>query len=182
MAADIDLRYPIGKAVDQAYSKEVFSRKLKDAHILDIRIAPMLLENAILNLDEHQLDTPYRPEGWTVRQVIHHVADSHMNAVCRFKLALTEENPTIKGYEEAAWAKLSDSNTLPVNISLTLLHALHLRWVTVLESMNDEQWNRKFFHPEHKRFMVLWEVAGIYAWHGKHHAAHITSLRERMGW
>ncbi len=140
------------------------------------------MENAILNLDEQQLNIPYRDGGWTVKQVVHHVADSHMNAYVRFKLALTEDNPTIKPYEEALWAELSDTKNLPVNISLTLLHALHARWVELMKNMTEEEWNRTIFHPEQKRKIKLWDMAGTYAWHGKHHAAHITSLRDKNGW
>jgi hypothetical protein len=136
---------------------------------------------AILNLDEQQLETPYREEGWKVRQVIHHVADSHMNAFIRCKLALTETNPTIKPYEEALWAEQSDYK-LAVNISLTLLHALHNRWYDLLKHVQEEEWNRTVVHPQHNKQMTLWFLLGMYAWHGHHHTAHITSLRERMGW
>ena len=134
------------------------------------------------NLDEAQLQTPYRPDGWTSQQVVHHVADSHMNAFIRFKLGLTEDNPSIKPYDEVMWAELSDTKIVPINVSLTLLHALHTRWVAVLENIKEEEWSRTLFHPEHKREMSLWYVIGLYAWHGKHHTAHITSLRERNGW
>lgn len=183
MLPETDLRYPIGKVEEQAFSnKGNYDPAVKDGYILDIKMAPAMLENAILNLDEYQLDTTYRPGGWTVRQVIHHVADSHMNAYCRFRLALTEDKPVIKAYDEGAWAELADAKTLPVNVSLTLLHALHQRWCTLLYAMTEEQWHRTFYHPEHKRTMVLWDVAGTYAWHGKHHTAHINKLRERMGW
>jgi DinB superfamily len=183
MTQDIDLRYPIGKVEDQHFSdKGVFDTKLKEIHLQDIRMCPALLENAVLNLDAHALNTAYRPDGWTVKQVVHHVADSHMNAYIRFKLALTENNPTIKPYDEAAWAELSDTQNLPVNISLTLLHALHLRWYEFMYNMSDNDWQRTILHPEHKRDITLWNLLGTYAWHGKHHIAHITSLRERMGW
>ena len=178
-----DLRYPIGKVEDQVFSdKGSYDEKIKNAHILDIKTAPSHLENAILNLDEYQLDTPYRPDGWTVRQVIHHVADSHMNAYTRFRLALTENDPTIKAYEEAAWAELEDAKNMPVNISLTLLHALHARWCNLMDSITEEQWYRTFFHPGLNRSIVLWQMIGTYAWHGKHHTAHITRLRDRMHW
>ena len=128
------------------------------------------------------MNTPYRDGGWTVKQVIHHVADSHLNAYVRCKLALTEDNPTIKPYEEAAWAELSDTKNLPVNVSLTLLHALHARWVEVMKNMSDAEWQRTFFHPEQNRKITLWGMLTTYAWHGKHHVAHITSLRDRMNW
>ena len=178
-----DLRYPIGKVEDQPLStKDGYDEKVKAAFLLDIQLCPSMLEQAISNLDEHQLNVPYREGGWTTKQVIHHVADSHMNAYIRFKLALTEENPVIKPYDEAAWAELSDTINLPINISLTLLHALHTRWVEMMKNMTEEDWQRTIFHPEQKRTITLWDMLGIYAWHGKHHAAHITALRERMGW
>jgi len=180
---DVDLRYPIGKVEDQIFSdKGGYDDKVKTVYLQEIQMCPSLLEHAILNLDENHLDVPYRNGGWTSKQVIHHVADSHMNAYGRFKLALTEDNPTIKPYDEAAWAELSDTKNLPVNISLTLLHALHTRWVELMKNMKEDDWQRTIFHPEHKRKISLWDMAGTYAWHGKHHAAHITGLRARMGW
>ena len=183
MSNETDLRYPIGKVEDQIFSnKGGYDEKVKATYLQDIQMCPSLLENAILNLDEQQLNVPYRDGGWTSRQVIHHVADSHMNAYVRFKLALTEENPTIKPYNEAAWAELSDTKKLPVNISLTLLYALHTRWVELMNNMSESDWQRTIFHPEHKREIKLWDMLGTYAWHGKHHTAHITALRERMGW
>ena len=172
-----DLRYPIGKYIPQPFSAEQLSK-----WIIDIRYLPNHLENAVLNLDEHQLQTPYRPEGWTVHQLVHHVADSHMNAYIRFKLGLTEINPVIKPYDEAEWAKLNDTKNLPINISLTLLFALHTRWVTVLENIKDDEWNRTVFHPEQNKEITLWHLLGMYAWHSLHHTAHITALRQRMNW
>jgi uncharacterized damage-inducible protein DinB len=172
----MDQRFPIGK-----YEPKPFSAEQKEKWLTDILFLPRQLEMAILNLDEQQLETPYREEGWTVRQVIHHVADSHMNAFIRCKLGLTETNPTIKPYEEALWAEQSDYK-LAVNISLTLLHALHNRWYDLLKHMKDEEWNRTVVHPQHNKQMTLWFLLGMYAWHGHHHTAHITSLRERMGW
>jgi uncharacterized damage-inducible protein DinB len=171
-----DLRYPIGKFVEQP-----FSVNLKKEWLLDISALPIQLEYAVTNLDHQQLETQYRDGGWNVRQVVHHVADSHMNAFIRFKLGLTEENPTIKPYEEQLWAELPDAR-MPVNISITLLHALHSRWYEILDSLSEEQFNRTVFHPEHRKEMTLWYLLGQYAWHGKHHTAHITSLRERMSW
>ncbi|TAH01089.1 MAG: putative metal-dependent hydrolase, partial [Sphingobacteriales bacterium] len=171
----MDPRFPIGK-----YEAKPFSAEQKEKWLTDILFLPRQLEMAILNLDEQQLETPYREEGWTVRQVIHHVADSHMNAFIRCKLGLTETNPTIKPYEEALWAEQSDYK-LAVNISLTLLHALHNRWYDLLKHMKDEEWNRTVIHPQHNKQMTLWFLLGMYAWHGHHHTAHITSLRERMG-
>ncbi len=171
------LRYPIGKYVPQPFS----DKQLQD-WLDDINFLPKHLENAILNLDESQINTPYRPEGWTVRQLVHHVADSHINAYIRFKLALTEDNPTIKPYDEAAWANLIDTQNLPVNISLTLLYALHARWVEVLKNISVDEWNRTVFHPEQKKEITLWHLLGMYAWHSRHHVAHVTALRERMKW
>jgi uncharacterized damage-inducible protein DinB len=171
------LRYPIGK-----YAPQPFSREQKDQWLLDLKFLPNELEFAIENLDEAQLDTPYRENGWTVRQLVHHVADSHINAYVRFKLGLTENNPTIRPYEEKDWATLNDVNTVPINVSLTLLHALHQRWVAAIKNISDEQWERTVFHPEHKKEMSLWYLLGMYVWHGKHHVRHTTALRERMGW
>lgn len=183
MSSTIDLRYPIGKLSDQKFTgQEPFNEDIKDSLILDIQYCPNLLEQAVINLDAHQLETPYRGDGWTVKQVVHHVADSHINAYVRFKLGLTESNPTIKPYDEGAWANLNDTSLLPINISLTLLHALHTRWVTILKSLTENDWQRTVFHPEHKKNMTLWSLLAMYAWHGKHHVAHITSLRERNGW
>lgn len=172
----MDNKYPIGK-----YEPKPFSVEQRDAWLTDILFLPRQLEMAILNLDEQQLETPYREGGWTVRQVVHHVADSHMNAFIRFKLGLTEDKPTIKPYEEALWAEQSDYK-LAVNISLTLLHALHNRWYDVLKHIQEEEWNRKVIHPQHGKEMSLWHLLGMYAWHGHHHTAHITTLREHMGW
>lgn len=173
-----DPRYPIGE-----YEPQAFSIPQKVEWLADLKFLPLLLENAVLNLDEAQMQTPYRDGGWTVHQLVHHVADSHMNAYCRFKLALTEDNPTIKPYEEKRWAEMNDVQKLPINISLTLLHALHARWYEALKLVTDNDWNnRTIFHPEHKKTIRLWTLLGMYAWHGKHHVAHITSLREKNGW
>lgn len=172
-----DLRYPIGK-----YEPQPFSTLQKERWLNDIKFLPQLLESAILNLDEAQLLTPYREGGWTIQQVVHHVADSHMNAYCRFKLGLTEENPTIRPYEEKRWAELKDVGTIPLNISITLLYALHTRWYAAIADLTLQEWERKVIHPEHNREMTLWFLLGMYAWHGRHHVAHITSLRERNDW
>jgi uncharacterized damage-inducible protein DinB len=172
-----ELKYPIGKYIPLEYS----DAQLRE-WINEIKQLPSILEEAVLNLDESQLETPYRPEGWTLKQLVHHVADSHMNAYMRFKLGLTEENPTIKPYDEAAWAELSDTKNLPINISLTILHAVHIRWTEVLKNISQEEWNRTVFHPEHQRTMTLWNLLGMYAWHGKHHVAHVTQLRKRNNW
>lgn len=173
----LDPRYPIGK-----YEPQPFSQQLKDSWIADIEFLPAELENSILNLDEQQLDTPYRNEGWTLRQVVHHVADSHMNALIRFKLGLTESNPTIKPYLENEWANLSDVNEIPINVSITILFGMHKRWVAVLKSMTNKDFERTVFHPEHKKELSLWFLLGLYAWHGKHHTAHIKTLREQKNW
>lgn len=173
-----DVRYPIGKFEAQPYSEE-----LKNRWINDIRHLPDDIEIVIQNLDEYQLDTPYREDGWTVRQVVHHVADSHINAYVRFKLALTEENPTVKPYIEAEWAKLPDTFKVPINVSVTLLHALHRRWTVINENIAEAQFaNCTVFHPEHQKQITLWHLLGMYAWHGKHHVAHIQKLKEQKGW
>lgn len=149
--------------------------------IAEIAEAPAKLRAAVASLSEDQLDTPYREDGWTVRQVIHHVPDSHMNAYIRFKLALTESEPTIKPYEEAAWAELSDTRDTPVEVSLVLLDNLHDRWVRLLRSLTDADFAKQFRHPQFGTIPLDRNLA-LYAWHGKHHVAHITSLRERKGW
>jgi uncharacterized damage-inducible protein DinB len=172
-----DLRFPVGEF-------QMTETKLDDAQreelIQQIAETPGKLRAAVSGLDEAQLDTPYRPEGWTVRQVVHHVPDSHLNSYIRFKLALTEEEPTIKPYDEASWAMLEDSKS-PIEVSLTLLESLHERWVTLLRSLSAGDFARVFVHPERGKISLDQNVA-LYAWHGRHHVAHITSLRERMGW
>jgi hypothetical protein len=172
-----DLRYPVGKfeAVTSLTSEQ--RRQCIDA----IAEAPALLATAVAGLTPAQLDTPYRPGGWTVRQLVHHIADSHMNALIRFKLALTEDEPTIKTYEESRWAELADTKTPPIEPSLALLENLHKRWVLLLRSLTSADWPRKFRHPEWGPATVDFLLAQ-YAWHGRHHVAHITSLRERNGW
>jgi uncharacterized damage-inducible protein DinB len=159
-----------------------FSQDEKEARLADILFLPRMLEYAVLNLNDDQIQTPYREGGWTVNQVIHHVADSHMNAFIRFKLGLTEDNPTIKPYIQSSWGDTADVTAVPVNLSITLLHSLHHRWYELLKTMTDEQLERTIYHPEQQRKITLWELLLIYAWHGKHHAAHITNLREQMGW
>jgi uncharacterized damage-inducible protein DinB len=172
-----DIRFPKGKFLPQP-----FSQKQKEEWLLDIKFLPSELELTVQNLDEHQLQTPYRDGGWTVHQLVHHIADSHMNAYIRFKLGLTEDNPTIKPYEEKDWATMDDVYKVPINVSITLLHALHQRWYAMLESADEQTLSRTVHHPEHKKDMTLWLLLGMYAWHGKHHTAHITHLRERKGW
>jgi hypothetical protein len=172
-----DLKYPIGK-----YAEQSFSNEQKEKWLLDLKYLPSELETAIQNLDAYQLQTAYREGGWTVQQVVHHVADSHINAYIRFKLALTENTPTIKGYEEKDWANMADVNTVPINVSLTLLHALHERWVATIKDLSDEDWQRTVYHPEHTKELSLWFLLGMYAWHGKHHVNHVLALRERNKW
>ncbi|MGA8215939.1 MAG: putative metal-dependent hydrolase [Candidatus Sulfotelmatobacter sp.] len=172
-----DLRYPIGKFTYNGSLTEDQKQRFLD----DIAQAPANLRAAVKGLSEQQLDTPYRPDGWTVRQVTHHVPDSHLNAYVRFKLALTEEEPTIKPYAEDRWAQLADTQATPVEVSLALLDSLHDRWVRLLRSLKPEDWKRSFRHPE-LGLVSLEKNLALYAWHGRHHVAHITSLRERSGW
>lgn len=174
---DADLRYPIGKLERIANPTEEQRR----AMIYAIAEAPANLVAAVKGLDDRQLDTPYRPGGWTVRQVAHHVPDSHMNAFVRFKLALTENEPTIKPYKEALWAETPDAKSAPIGPSVLLLEHLHERWVLLLRSMSAADWSRTLVHPE-RGVMTLGENLAIYAWHGRHHTAHITALRAREGW
>lgn len=149
--------------------------------IEEISVVPMRMRAAIDGLTPAQLDMPYREGGWTLRQVVHHVPDSHLNAYVRFKLALTEDVPTIKPYDEARWAELSDTRDTPVKTSLTLLEALHDRWVRLLKSMQPSDFQRRLTHPENGP-MTVDALLGLYAWHGRHHVAHITTARERLGW
>jgi len=172
-----DLRYPIGKFHFDGPPTEEQRKKFID----DIAQAPANLRTAVKGLSDQQLDTPYRPDGWTVRQVAHHVPDSHLNAYVRFKLALTEQEPTIKPYAENLWAQLPDTAATPVEVSLTMLDSLHNRWVRLLNSLKPEDWKRSFRHPE-LGLVSLEKNLALYAWHGRHHVAHITSLRERNGW
>ena len=177
MQIETDLRYPIGK-----YAPQEYSDSLKEQWLADIKFLPNAIENAVHDLDEQQLQTPYREGGWTVHQLVHHVADSHMNAYIRFKLGYTEQSPAIKPYEEKEWAMLADVKNLPINISITLLYALHQRWHEFLKHFAKEDWQRTLFHPEYQKQFTLWHFLGLYAWHSRHHVAHITSLRERMKW
>lgn len=172
-----DLRYPMGKFHWKGALNDADRAEL----IAQIADTPARLREAVKGLTPEQLDTPYRPEGWTVRQVVHHLPDSHMNSYVRFKLALTEDAPAIKTYDEALWARLPDSASTPVETSLTLLEALHERWVILLRSMSQSDFARKVNHPEHGLINLDYLLA-IYGWHGRHHVAHVTSLRERMGW
>src|SRR5258708_9466980 len=172
-----DARYPIGKFHFEGPPSEDQRRELID----DIGETPAALRAAVGGLSAQQLDTPYREGGWTVRQVAHHVPDSHMNAYVRFKLALTEDEPTIKPYAEDRWAELADTKSTPIEVSLTLLEALHDRWVRLLRSLSAEDWKRTFRHPD-LGAMTLEKTLALYAWHGRHHVAHIRGLPQRENW
>src|SRR3954467_4952757 len=172
-----DLRYPIGKFQPQ----ESYTADEVKSLIARIEALPAKLDSAVKGMTDQQLDTPYRDGGWTVRQVVHHVPDSHMNAYTRVKLALTEEQPTIKPYDEAAWAKLNDVRDTPIETSLLLLETLHQRWDTILRAMTDADFERTLLHPD-MGVMTLDALIAMYAWHGRHHVGHITSLRARSGW
>jgi hypothetical protein len=175
---DLDhLRYPIGRFSAPAD----FPPALRIASIQTLRELPERLRSAVSGFTGTQLDTSYREGGWTVRQLVHHVADSHTNSYIRFKLALTEDWPTIKPYDEAAWAELSDSRTVAVEPSLTWIEAMHERWVAVLEAMSERDFQKGFNHPERGR-QNLDNALALYAWHSRHHTAHITELRTRQGW
>ncbi len=177
--ADLEqLRYPIGNWNRPETSVPADT----SSGIAVIREFPALLRAATAHLTDEQLDTPYRPGGWTVRQVVHHCADSHMNAFIRCKLALTEDKPTVKPYFEDQWAELKDGKTLPVEVSLRLLEALHQRWEVLLTSLTADQLQRSFIHPEHGTEFRLFQVISLYAWHSKHHLGHIHGLKERNGW
>lgn len=177
MADQDDLRYPIGRFSPPASSLP----GIRAAHIQALRVLPERLRAAVNGLSHAQIDTPYREGGWTVRQVVHHVADSHAVCLMRFKLALTEDWPTINPYDEAAWANLPDSRLLPVEVSVSLIEALHGRWVALLESLTENDFHKGFIHPERGR-LDLGTTLAIYDWHSRHHTAHITALRARQGW
>ena len=172
-----DLSYPVGRFDVRA----PVPPEQVPGWIREIADTPARLRAAVQGLSPEQLDTPYRPGGWTVRQVVHHLPDSHVNAYTRFKLALTEDEPTIKPYDEAAWAELEDTRSTPPAVSLALLDALHDRWVRLLRSLGPEDFARTLRHPEMGTIRVD-ALVGMYAWHGRHHVAHVTGLRERMGW
>jgi len=172
-----DLRYPIGPFE----SRTELSSEERQTMIEQIAETPARMRAAVFGLDERQLDTPYRDGGWTVRQVVHHVPDSHMNAYMRLKFALTEDEPMIKPYDEARWAELSDSRDTPIEVSLTLLESLHARWAGLMRSLQPQDFRRTLIHPDHGVRTVDWLVA-MYSWHGRHHTGHITSLRDRMSW
>jgi hypothetical protein len=172
-----DARYPIGRFTPDPNP----TPETRQRHIEQISALPSKMRQAVAGLDQKQLATPYRDGGWTVQQVVHHVPDSHLNAYIRFKWAMTEEVPTIKPYDEGAWAVLKDSELTPVDVSLTLLESLHARWTGLLRSLRPDDFQRRFVHPDSGPHDLDW-LLGLYSWHGNHHVAHITSLRERMGW
>ena len=171
----VDPRYPIGAAPESIKHTDI------PRHIASLAALPENLRSAVYGLSDEQLDTPYREGGWTVRQLVHHIADSHMNAYIRTRLALTEDFPTIKPYDEKLWAELADSKVLPAEVSLELLESLHRRWVTLLESMSEKDWQRGYQHPERGRTSLL-QMLALYEWHSRHHVAHITELRKSKRW
>ena len=170
------LQYPIGKVQYVEYTEN--SKETCLNHILSL---PAMLDFAIENLNEEHLHTPYREGGWSPNQIVHHLADSHMHAFIRFKLGLTENCPTIKPYDQNKWAETVDVKSVPVNVSITLLHALHRRWHTLLQQLTESDFTRTIYHPEQQKEISLWNILQIYSWHGKHHATQIIQLKERMG-
>ena len=172
-----DPRYPIGK-FDQNIN---VTKEMRGEFINTIEALPSQLRKEVENLSEQQLDTPYREGGWTIRQVVHHIPDSHINSYVRFKLALTEDNPEIKTYEEHLWAELQDTFNTPIEVSLNLLESLHKRWAILLNSLSVEQFEKTFQHPDWGN-ITLSKTLALYAWHCKHHLAHITKLKKKMGW
>lgn len=172
-----DLRFPIGK-FDQS---QMITPDLRAKFIQTIEQLPPKLKDAVEGLNDEQLDTAYRPAGWTIRQVVHHVADSHLNSFCRFKLGLSEDTPTIKPYEEAAWAEMADSKDTPIELSLNIIDGLHARWTRLLKSMSNTDFEKKINHPE-RGAMTLNQLLALYDWHSRHHTAHITKTKEINGW
>lgn len=173
-----ELKYPVGQ-----YKKpNTFTKEILSAAISVIEDFPKKIKQETENLSDEQLDTPYRPEGWTVRQVVHHCADSHMNAFIRLKLALSEDTPTIKPYTEGLWAEMDDTKHFPIYSSFQIIEGVHARWATLLKNMSDIDYNRSFIHPEKGRELSLNESTDMYAWHCNHHLAHITALKNRKGW
>ena len=173
------LKYPIGKFTLPNNP----TNKLRSQWLADLATLPGRLESAVSTLSDEQLDTQYRPDGWAIRQVVHHLADSHLNAFCRIKLTLTEDSPTIKPYDEATWAKMDDNSKMPIHSSLSILRGLHERMVFVLKNMTTEDRAKFYFHPEYDgRKYPLEEVMALYAWHSSHHLAHINNLKEKKGW
>jgi uncharacterized damage-inducible protein DinB len=172
------LKYPVGKFVKPVHLTPEDHAK----HIASIKRLPADLTAAVAGLSDAQLDTPYRPGGWSLRQVVHHLADSHINSFVRFKLALTEESPTIKPYLEGRWATTPDASSMPLQPGIELLSGLHARWVVLLQSLGEPEYKRTFYHPERKITITLGETLALYAWHCTHHLAHITTLRKLKGW
>jgi len=175
--SETDQRYPIGKYIPPTE----FNPAVRELLVKQIASAPTELRSAVAGLSDEQLDTPYRPAGWTIRQIVHHLPDSHLNAYVRFKLALTEDEPTIRPYNQARWAELPEAMTAGTEVSLALLEAVHRRWVTSIDDLPVELFERRFRHPE-IGVMTLNELLAMYAWHGRHHTAQIVSLRKRMRW
>ena len=173
-----ELKYPIG----QFEKPPIISKEILSQWISDISTFPSRLKSEVNHLTEEQLDTQYRPEGWTIRQVIHHCADSHMNSLIRLKLALTEDQPTIKPYFEERWAELHDSKNMPIEPSLKMIEGIHERWTVLLNNLTDEQYARIFIHPEHGKTFRVDENIGVYAWHCNHHLAHISETIKRNDW
>ncbi len=172
------LKYPIGKFVKPA----IINKDIINSYISDIESFPSRLEKEAIKLKDQQLDTPYRPQGWTLRQVVNHCADSHMNSLVRFKLTLTEDKPIIKPYYEERWAELSDSKSMPLEPAIQMLYGIHSRWTVLLNSLSESDLKRSFTHPEHGKEFTIEENIGIYAWHCNHHLAHITTLKKSKGW
>lgn len=175
---DQDLRYPIG---DFSFPDKVTPQE-REAYLQDIERLPINLRAVVTGLTDEQLDTPYREGGWTIRQVVHHVPDSHLNSYIRFRWALTEDQPTIKAYYEDRWAELPDASSAPIEPSLQLLEAVHQRWLLLLRAMDDQAYSRTLVHPHTQRTIRLDEMLALYSWHGKHHVAHIQSLKDRKDW
>jgi hypothetical protein len=172
------LRFPIGR-----FKKpEIISKDLIRQWISDIESFSSKIKKEVIHLSDEQLDTPYREKGWTIRQVVHHCADSHMNALTRIKLTLTEDKPVVKPYLEDRWAELADSKTMPVESSLMMLEGIHVRWTVLLNSLSEQDYLKSFFHPEHGKEFHVDENIGVYAWHCNHHLAHITELKKRKNW
>ena len=170
------LKYPLGK-----FEKpDLITPDLLSEWITTIAAFPEDLANEVGNLSDQELNTSYRDEGWTIRQVVHHCADSHINAYCRFKLAITEDNPVIKPYYEDRWAELPDSKDFPIHASLSILHGLHARWSALIESLDEKALARTFIHPQHGQTFTLAEVVGMYAWHCRHHLAHVTQAKKKI--
>lgn len=174
---DESLRYPVGRFTGPS----ALTHHQRRSAIDSIANTPATFRRAVRGLDAQQLDTPYRPDGWTVRQVVHHLPDSHMNALIRFKLALTEDTPTVKPYNEAEWARLEDVRSTPIETSLSLLDGVHDRWIRILNAMSPSQFQRTLNHPENG-VMTLDDMLAMYEWHGRHHTAHVSNLRQRNGW